>query len=119
MTNGGSTWAPAAAELVALGIGKDIPVNLLVAGADHGRSQAEQLRLIADDVQVHPVLHRLRLGNGVDPDQRPLARRILDWDRPVQRAGAFLGLTHVAKGRAPPVGQSLMIAGVEAQILET
>ncbi len=39
--------------------------------ADHRRSQAEQLRLIADDVQVHPVLHRLRLGNGVDPDQRP------------------------------------------------
>jgi len=76
------------AELVALGIGEDIPVDLLVAGADHRRSQAEQLRFIADDVQMHPVLHRLRLGNRVDPDQQPLARRILDRDRPVRLTGA-------------------------------
>jgi hypothetical protein len=33
--------------------------------------------------------------------------------------GGFLRLMHVTEGRAPPVGQSLMIAGVEAQILET
>jgi hypothetical protein len=98
---------------------QDIPVNLLVAVADHRRSQAEQLRLVADDVQMHPVLHRLRLRNRVDPDQRPLACRILDRDRPVQRTGAFAHLAHVTESRAPPVGQSLMVAGVEAEILET
>jgi acetyl esterase/lipase len=76
------------AELVAFWIGEDIPVDLLIAGADYRRSQAEQLRLIAEDIQVHPVLHRLRLRNGVDPDQRPLARGIFDRDRPVERAGA-------------------------------
>src|SRR4029077_5729362 len=107
------------AELVALGIGEDVPLDLPVAGADHRRSQPEQLRLVADDVHMHPVLHRLRLGNRVDPDQRPLARRIPDRDRPVQRTRAFVHLAHVTESRAPPVGQSLMVAGVEAEILET
>jgi hypothetical protein len=106
------------AELVALGVGEDVPLDVLVAGADQRRAQAEQFRLVAGDVQVHPVLRRLRLGHRVDPDQRPLARRIHDRDRPVGRTRLLALAPHVADRRAPPVGQGLMIAGVEAEILE-
>src|SRR6185437_1047703 len=100
------------AELVALGVGQDVPLDVLVAGPDQRGAQAEQLRLVAGDVQVHPVLHRLRLGYRDDPDQRPPAGRVLDRDRPVGRPRALAFTADVTERRAPPVGQGLVIAGV-------
>jgi hypothetical protein len=89
----------------------------------HRRARRQQRRGVADNVEVHPVLHDLRLEHRDDPHQRAGAGRVDDGDRPVRRAklvvGGFKAVPpDVAQRRAPPVGERLVVAGVEAEVLE-
>jgi Alpha-L-arabinofuranosidase B, catalytic len=91
------------------------------AAAEQDRPEGEQLVGVPDHVHVQPVLDRLRLRHRVDPDQRPGAGRVVDGNWPAgwpfrTLAGAVAAL--VSQRGAPPVGEHLMVAGIQAQVLE-
>src|SRR5215471_6674496 len=106
------------AELVAFGIGEYVPLDVAAARANERRPERQNLRLVAPDVRVHAVFDGLALGHWHDPDQWSSSSRIDDRHRPL--AWAAFGLTPlVAEHATPPVGQCLMVIGVETQVLES
>jgi ABC-type sugar transport system ATPase subunit len=116
-------WFPRLGErrtqhAVAVGLGVGVPEP------DQGRSGGQQGLRVPEDVVVHAVLDDLGLGHRDDPDQRAGPGGIDDRHRPLDGPGppllgrGHLVAAHVAHRGAPPVREHLVVAGVEAEVLE-
>jgi hypothetical protein len=91
-----------------------VQVRVPCRGLHDGRAERPQVRQVPGvDVQVHPVLDGLGLGDPVDPD------RVL-MGRPCQQAVAvILGLPGAAEHRSPERAEPGRVTRVQAQVFES